>query len=288
MNILVLGGTRFMGKHLVSALLRKGHQITIATRGMAENVFGDTVKHISFDRTNEQSIRDSFVGMHFDIVFDNIAYCSKDVQILLDHISCSRYVMISTTAVYKKHFNTIEADFDPTCEPVIWCDRTRFPYAEMKRQAERALAQKYGSRNFVAVRFPFVIGTDDYTKRLLFYIRKIVEGSPAFVDNYDAQMAFVRSDEAGEFLAHFADNDFTGYINGASEGTVSPKDISKYVFRKTGKALLLSESGEPAPYNGEVSYTINTERANSIGFYFTPLHQWIWTLIDHYIKELNG
>ena len=152
MNILVLGGTRFMGKHLVSALLRKGHQITIATRGMAENVFGDTVKHISFDRTNEQSIRDSFVGMHFDIVFDNIAYCSKDVQILLDHISCSRYVMISTTAVYKKHFNTIEADFDPTCEPVIWCDRTRFPYAEMKRQAERALAQKYGSRNFVAVR----------------------------------------------------------------------------------------------------------------------------------------
>lgn len=287
MNILVLGGTRFMGKHLVSALLRKGHKITIATRGMAENVFGDRVGQIFFDRTGETSIKNAFAGIHFDVVFDNIAYCSKDVQILMDHISCNRYVMISTTAVYQKHVNTVEADFDPKCEPVIWCDRTRFPYAEMKRQAERALAQKYGSRNFVAVRFPFVIGTDDYTKRLLFYIQKIVEGSPAFVDNYDAQMAFVRSDEAGEFLAQFADNDFTGYINGASEGTVSIKEISEYVCEKTGKALLLSESGEPAPYNGEAPYTINTELANLVGFSFTPLHQWIWTLIDHYLKELN-
>jgi hypothetical protein len=45
MNILVLGGTRFMGKHLVSTLLRKGHKITIATRGMAENVCKKPEKH---------------------------------------------------------------------------------------------------------------------------------------------------------------------------------------------------------------------------------------------------
>ena len=53
MNILVLGGTRFMGKHLVSALLRKGHKITIATRGMAENVCEKTGKALLLSESGE-------------------------------------------------------------------------------------------------------------------------------------------------------------------------------------------------------------------------------------------
>ena len=69
--------------------------------------------------------------------------------------------------------------------------------------------------------------------------------------------------------------------------TIATRGMAENVCEKTGKALLLSKSGEPAPYNGEAPYTINTELANSIGFSFTPLHQWIWTLIDHYLKELN-
>ncbi len=288
MNILVLGGTRFMGKHLISALLRKGHTITMATRCLAENPFGEKVAQIVFDRTDEESIKNTFANKYYDVVYDNIAYCSRDVQILLDHISCARYVMISTTAVYQKHINTVENDFDPWSEPVVWCDRLRFPYAEMKRQAERALAQKYGNQNFVAVRFPFVIGTDDYTQRLKFYIRHILSQEPAFTDNFDAQMAFVRSDEAGEFLAFFAENNFTGFINGASDGTVSVKDISDYVYSKIGKTLIHSEKGDIAPYNGENPYTINTQLANSLGFSFTPLHQWIYQLLDHYINEKIG
>jgi NAD dependent epimerase/dehydratase family enzyme len=68
--------------------------------------------------------------------------------------------------------------------------------------------------------------------------------------------------------------------------TIATRDISEYVCKKR-KALLFSESGELAPYNGEAPYTINTELAYSVGFSFTPLHQWIWTLIDHYLKELN-
>lgn len=50
---------------------------------------------------------------------------------------------------------------------LIWCDRFAFPYEQIKRQAEYALWQKYSSRNWIAVRYPFVIGKDDYTKRLL-------------------------------------------------------------------------------------------------------------------------
>lgn len=287
MNVLVLGGTRFMGRHLIAELLRKGHRVTMATRGNAVDDFGDAVNRLRFDRTDEESILSVFCGMHFDVVFDSLAYCSRDVKILLDHLSCSRYVMVSTTAVYRKHINTVESDFDPLAEPVIWCDRTVFPYAEMKRQAERALFSEYGDRNFVAVRFPFVIGPDDYTKRLRFYVEHVLNGKPVYTENYDAQMGFVRSDEAGRFLAFFAENDFVGAVNGASCGTVSIKELSEYVKGKCGKELIISEDGDVAPYNGEAPYSINTELASSLGFAFTPLQEWFWQLVDHYLGEMN-
>lgn len=41
MNILMLGGTRFFGIHTVKALLSKGHAVTIATRGITKDEFGD-------------------------------------------------------------------------------------------------------------------------------------------------------------------------------------------------------------------------------------------------------
>ncbi len=108
------------------------------------------------------------------------------------------------------------------------------------------------------------------------------------IDNFDKQMAFVRSDEAGKFLAYFANNDYLGAINGASSGTISIKDISDYIESKTGKKAILSLNGEKAPYNGENEYSINTDKASDLGFNFSPLKMWIYNLIDIYIKEVSG
>ena len=48
MKILVIGGTRFFGIHMVKELLDRGHDITIATRGLTPDNFGDKVKRIVF------------------------------------------------------------------------------------------------------------------------------------------------------------------------------------------------------------------------------------------------
>ena len=52
MNILVIGGTRFFGVHMVNALLKNGHNVTIATRGITADNFGDKVTRVMLDRTN--------------------------------------------------------------------------------------------------------------------------------------------------------------------------------------------------------------------------------------------
>jgi nucleoside-diphosphate-sugar epimerase len=180
----------------------------------------------------------------------------------------------------------MESDFDALAKELVWCDRPDFPYAEIKRQAECALWQKYPDRNWITVRYPFVIGKDDYTKRLLFYVEHVMKSIPMFIDNPDCQMGFIRSDEAGKFLAFLAGKDFRGAVNGASEGTISVREILDFVEQKTGKKAIIEASGDPAPYNCESEYSINTDKAAALGFRFSRLRDWIYDLLDYYIAGL--
>ncbi len=140
MKILVIGGTRFFGIHAVNELLKTGHNVTIATRGRTSDNFGDRVERIIVERTNAENMKNVFAGRHYDVVIDNIAYCSNDIKYALENIDHDKYIFTSSTAVYEpKHLNTLEVDFDGSSKDVIWCDRYKFPYDESKRQAERAL-----------------------------------------------------------------------------------------------------------------------------------------------------
>lgn len=288
MNVLVIGGTRFFGIPMVEELVKNGHQVTIATRGNTKDNFGDTVKRILLDRTDAESIREALSEKYYDVIIDKIGYCSNDIKKLLDVANCKRYIYMSTTAVYMpKHMDTVEEDYDPLNKELIWCDRGDFLYDEIKRQAENALWQIYGKQEKVAVRYPFVVGKDDYTKRLLFYVEHMMKQVPMYIDNAECQMSFIRSDEAGKFIAYLADKRFEGAINGASLGTVSIKEILKYVEQKTGKKPILSGEGDAAPYNGEAAYSINTHKAEKIGFIFSNVRDWIFDLVDYYIETMN-
>lgn len=222
---------------MVEELLKAGHDVTIATRGRASDSFGDRVKRIIIERTNEESIKSAFKEKHYDVVIDKIAYCSKDIKYVMENISCDKYVYMSSTSVYEpKHMNTLETDFDGNSNNFVWCDRMAFPYEEIKRQAEYALWQKYMDKKWIAVRYPFAIGKDDYTKRLMFYVEHIVKSLPMNIDNLDHQMGYIRSDEAGKFIAFLVDKDVNGAFNGSSKGTISIKEIIEYVEKNRNKS----------------------------------------------------
>ena len=284
MKILVLGGTRFFGIHMVNDLIAKGHDVTIATRGITPDPFEDTVSRICFERTDEDSIKAVIAGTHYDVIIDKIAYCSNDIRKIMEVADCDKYIYMSSTAVYDpKHINTVEEDFDGKNGELIWCDRQDYPYDVIKRHAEYSLWQKYPDKNWIAVRYPFVTGRDDYTKRLYFYVEHVLKELPMKIDNPDSRMSFIRSDEAGKFLSFLVDKDFKGALNGSSKGTVSIWEILNYLEKETGMRAIISDDGDPAPYNGEPDYSINTEKAESLGFDFTSLNDWLYGLLDYYI-----
>lgn len=286
MDILVIGGTRFFGIYLVEELIKRGHNVTIATRGIAKDNFGSRVSRIILERTNEESIRKALNNKFFDVVYDKIAYCSNDVKYVLDSVKCNKYIMMSSVSVYKMHSNIVEEDFNPLEKELVWCDRADFPYDEIKRQSECALFQKYKNIKAVSVRYPFVIGKDDYTKRLYFYVEHVFKKIPMHIDSIDCQMGFIRSIEAGEFMAFLADKAFTGPINGSSYGTISVREILNYIEEKTGTKATLSESGDEAPYNGGEDYSVNVNKAESLGYKFSNLRDYIFKLLDYYINQM--
>lgn len=285
MNVLVLGGTRYFGIPMVQELLRQGHQVTIGTRQMTQDNFGDTVRRIQVERMDPMQMQQAFKGKHFDVVYDKIAYCSNDIKYAMDAINCDKYIYMSSTSVYEpKKMNTVEDDFDAVGRKFTWCNRFDFPYDEIKRQAECALWQKYRDRKWIAVRYPFAIGKDDYTERLLFYVEHTMKSIPMYIDNIDFQMSYIRSDEAGKFLAFLVDKDVDGAINGGSSRTISIREIIAYVENKTGTKAILDVAGDVAPYNGEPEYSINTDKATALGFRFSALHEWVYELLDYYIE----
>lgn len=287
MNILVLGGTRYFGIPMVEELLRKGHDVTIATRQLAKDNFGNSVKRIKIERTDPISMKNAFKDKKYDVVYDKIAYCSNDIKYAMDAIDCNKYIHMSSTSVYEpKKIDTKEEDFNGIDKKLIWCSRFDFPYDEVKRQAECALWQAYPDRNWIAVRYPFANGEDDYTERLLFYVEHTMKSIPMNIDNLNCQMGFIRSDEAGQFLAFLADKNFSGAVNGSAQGTISLNKIIRYIEDKTGAKAIITIDGDNAPYNGEPEYSINTEKAENLGYKFSNLKDWIFDLLDYYIKNV--
>ena len=286
MKILILGGTRFFGKHLVEKLVEKRYQVTIATRGSTPDSFGHRLRRIRVERNDLESMKQAFSNQIFDIVYDNLAYCSNAVKYALDTVRTDYYVMTSSASVYNPpNPGVMEEDFSAEAYPFVWCDRDSGAYPEGKRMAEAALAQNYAQAKQCAVRFPVVLGKDDYTERLRFYVSHTVRQIPMQINNPAAKMCFISSAEAAEFLAGLAEKKIFGAVNACSVGEISLQEIVRYVGNKTGRKAILSEKGEPAPYNGTPEYWLNTEKAQSAGFSFSHLNDWIFELLDSYIQE---
>ncbi|MCD5201499.1 NAD-dependent epimerase/dehydratase family protein [Enterococcus casseliflavus] len=288
-KVLVLGGTLFFGKYLVQSLIDQGLDVTIATRGNTKDSFGDQVNRIIFDRTDEESIKTALTKETYEVIYDNIAYTSNDIEILLRHVTPKRYIVTSSMSAYHElHFDLKETDFDPAKEAFRLVSSEEVDYAQGKRTVEEILTQKYSQIPSVFVRFPYVIGADDYTKRFTFYIDHLIKQKPMAVDNLTHQMGFVDAQEAGKFLAFLGTSSFTGPINGASKGTVSLEEVLQYVTKKTGLSPLFSETGDQGPYNGTPAYSINVGLAEEIGFSFSQLQDWIYQLCDWEIAQASN
>ncbi|MDX6326066.1 MAG: hypothetical protein QOK15_2420 [Nocardioidaceae bacterium] len=208
MRILVIGGTRFIGRHFVGAALDDGHDVTLVHR--SPTTLFPSARHVLVDRNDDLSALDG----EWDATVDTCAYLPGQVRSLSAALGDrgGHHVLVSSVSVYADPPGP-GGDEDSGLLPVAGDDVdevTETTYGPLKVACERAAAAAYGDR-LAIVRPTYVVGPDDYTGRFSWWVRRMVRGgevlAPGAPDD-PAQVIDVRD------LAHFQLDLATGPVAG--------------------------------------------------------------------------
>lgn len=105
-RVLVLGGSVFVGKHMVDALVTCGAQVTVLNRGRTPATLPPGVDHLAADRTDAEQMRSALGGRDWDAVFDVSGFVmaagGSDIDGLLDLLDghVGAYVYTSSIMAY--------------------------------------------------------------------------------------------------------------------------------------------------------------------------------------------
>jgi nucleoside-diphosphate-sugar epimerase len=175
MRVLILGGTRFVGRHLARLLLAGGAEVTLLHRGVTgDPIPGATA--ISGDRSQP----DGLAGLgeqRFDAVVDMSAYFSDWTRAAADGLTgrVAHYVFISSGAVYRPSAELPWPESTPFGPIPIWG-----AYGREKVASERLLWEAHAEGRFAvtAFRFPFILGPGNFADRESFAFGRLSTGRP--------------------------------------------------------------------------------------------------------------
>jgi nucleoside-diphosphate-sugar epimerase len=294
-EVLVLGGTRLVGPYLVRRLLEGGHTVTVATRGLTPDPFGDQVTRLRVDRGNGDALRQAVAGLTFDVVFDQICFNPREAEAAIEALDgrAGRYCLTSAAVVYDGQEGLLtEDDFDPWAY-AIDLEASRYSLSEGKRQAEAYVVQN-ASMPVVVARLPFIVaGTADYTGRFAFQVRHVAEGRSLGVWPDDYEASFITPWDAGRFLAFLGtETNETGPVNGANRGYLSARALALAIGRhlKRTPRFHATFDGDPdrSPYAVAAPLCLSLDRARRWGFAFPALEPQLPQMVDEVLKAAGA
>lgn len=168
MKILVLGGTVFLGRHIVEAALRRGHQLTLFNRGLHGTALPAHVEHLRGDRDDNVS---ELAGRSFDAVIDTSCYTAKHARavaaVLRNRIG--HYTFISTVSVHAAFPPHQSFDEDTPVQS------GEDGYGACKARAEDFLERAYPQK-LATVRPGLIVGPFDPSDRFTYWPRRVALG----------------------------------------------------------------------------------------------------------------
>jgi 2'-hydroxyisoflavone reductase len=172
MRILVIGGTRFLGRAVVEAALGHGHEVTLFNRGRTNPGLFPGLETVHGDRRSDAS---KLLGRSFDVVIDVAGMNLDDVMPVVDTVSSlvERYVFVSTVSVYVDH-SVPQVEGQPVLVPAEGQD-PGVAYGAGKAAAEEVVIDAFGEKALV-VRPGLIVGPHDPTDRFAYWPRRISRG----------------------------------------------------------------------------------------------------------------
>ncbi|MCZ6915424.1 MAG: NAD-dependent epimerase/dehydratase family protein [Gemmatimonadetes bacterium] len=230
LRVLVLGGTGFIGPHLVRNLLQRGHTVTIFNRGRTNTHLFPQVERLIGDRNDDLA---SLRGHSWDAVIDNSATNPKWVrdsaQLLKD--ATPRYLFTSTRSVYNDFTQVgLTEETAPTFDPDSSAiDRgERLPYGPSKVLCERETWRAFPNGTLI-VRPGLIIGPGDQSDRFTYWPVRIDAGGEVLApgDPTDPVM-FIDVRDLAEWYVHLLEQERTGVYNAL--GPEAPLSFAEMLY----------------------------------------------------------
>jgi 2'-hydroxyisoflavone reductase len=214
MRILIIGGTRFLGRHLVEAALDHSHDVTLFNRGKSNPDLFPRLEAILGDR--EQDIN-KINGRIWDAVIDVAGYLPRIVRLSAEVLkeNVARYVFISTISVYQdfKKGGIDESYPVGTLENETVEEITGETYGPLKALCEQVVQDIYGVRALI-VRPGLIVGPHDPTDRFTYWPVRVARGGDVLApQGPDARIQIIDVRDLADFIIKLIQDNASGVYN---------------------------------------------------------------------------
>lgn len=234
MNLLILGGTGFIGPHQVRYAVQRGHKVTVFNRGRRQADLPGSVEHLQGDRN--AGTLDALKGRKWDVVIDNpttLPFWVRDAGQIL-RVNAEQYIFVSTISTYA-HYRTAGMDenyelaaYTGSEDPMTIKQVSGALYGPLKVLSEKE-AEKWFPGKTTVVRPGLIVGPGDETDRFSYWPVRIDRGGEVLAPgspNDPTQIIDAR--DLAEFIIRLAEERVTGTFN--ATGPRSPLTMAEMLY----------------------------------------------------------
>ncbi|MBI5352373.1 MAG: SDR family oxidoreductase [Chloroflexi bacterium] len=213
MKILIIGGTRFLGRHLVNSARSRGHDVTLFNRGQTNpNLFGQ-VEKIQGDREKDL---DQLTGT-WDAVIDTCGYFPRIVRLSAEALKdkVENYVFISSLSVHSELGKIGINESDPVgkIEDESIEEITGESYGPLKALCEKAVRDVFGIDSLI-IRPGLIVGPHDPTDRFTYWPVRVARGGTVLApDKPETPIQIIDVRDLSNFIIKLIEQDVTGVFN---------------------------------------------------------------------------
>jgi 2'-hydroxyisoflavone reductase len=216
MNLLLIGGTQFLGRHVVADALARGHVLTLLTRGKTNPELFPQTERLIADRRASLAV---LQGRQWDAVIDLCGYLPREVAASAAALQgqVQQYVFISSVSVYasmdtaRDEESTLGEIEDADTEVID--GRT---YGPLKALCERAVADAFGKAALI-VRPGLIVGPHDHTQRFTWWPARVSQGGPVLAPGRPADpVQFIDARDLAAWIVTCVEAGINGVYNAIS------------------------------------------------------------------------
>ena len=291
MRLLILGGTKFLGRAIAADALARGHELTLFTRGETNPELFPEAEHLRGDRTRGLS---ALEGRRWDAVVDTSGYVPGVVRASAKVLSpaTEHYAFVSSISVYPDfsqpvHEESPLAELDGQPADELLPDYAN--YGALKALCEREATEAFAGRALL-VRAGLIVGPHDPTGRFTYWPHRVARGGEVLAPGPpERPVQFIDVRDLAAWIVDASEQRLTGAFNATSEpytfaDVVAGADVTwvdeRFLLeREVGQwmELPLWIAKEPG---SERFHEVDTTKAHGAGLRHRPLEQTIGATLE--------